>query len=165
MNDQKIALLLRQITDCDQTLCESPIFTDESERSPFPLVAVDLERVPLPVGVPERRRVSYMPVLMERVELDVALETIRRARQSTEARMQLINAHLRRSAAELELLLDYGIVCYSGIPHARQFAERINPSLPDPSRVSVGGDDLVDPLVSASFPAEDPPGQNAGKSS
>lgn len=130
MHDEQITALFRQLRDADDVLRESPIFQDQSERRPFPLIPVELQRVPLSRYEQFPERISYMPVVMERVELDVDDETIARIRQHPEAMTKILNAFTQRIDAELHLAFRYGIICYGGIPHARQFAEAVHPSPP-----------------------------------
>jgi hypothetical protein len=129
MYNEQIARLFADLAQADHILSESLVLMKQQERSAFPLIAVDLEGVTLATEGGNPDRITFMPVRMERVELDVPAETVERIRQRPDLFSELADAIAQRAAAETRLAFFYGITLHGGIPHARQFNERILPPL------------------------------------
>lgn len=133
MHNEQITLLFRQLAEADDILRESSIFTIHPDRVISPIISVDLGRQNDPLQQQDPYRISFMPVRMERVELGIAPEAVARLGERSDLRSKIVDAILQRGAVELQLVLFHGITCHGAIPHARQFRQGVEPSLPDGS--------------------------------
>lgn len=131
MHNEQITLLFRQLAEADDILRQSRIFEVEPNRVPLPLITVDLYGTDDSLQQVYSKRVSFMPVRMERVELDITPEAVAQLSERPDLKAEIVHALAQRIGAEMDLALLYGIVCYTGIPHARQIRQGVESSLPD----------------------------------
>lgn len=131
MDKKQITSLLSQVANADQILSDPSVFFLERKGTPLPRITVDANDIRLSLQDQDAYTIGSFPILMKGVESNVNRETVPSLREVAELRARLAEALCQRHAAELDLLVNYGILCRYTVPYSGLFQKRVHPSLPD----------------------------------
>ena len=149
MDDQEITTLLSQVANADQILSDPSIFFLEQEGTPLPRITVE----PKDIGLSLEDKYSYtigsLPLLVQSVESRIHRKAVPSVGEVAKLRARLVEALCERHAAELNLLISYGILCRHTVPRSGLNQKGVHAGLPDDAAVSVRSDDLIDFALSA----------------